>query len=110
MKKYKYITFLILLLLIALLLKIILNQHTCETVYRIPMYGFCYMLLALSRIGHKISLLYICTSIATLIEVVDFATGGNYLHLAVIMGTLVLNTGIYVFIVKKLKQCIIFIV
>ena len=104
MKKYKYITFLILLLLITLLLRITLNQHVYETVYRIPMYGFCYMLLSLSRIGRKICLLYICTSIATLIEVVDFATGGNYLHLAVIIGTLALNRGIYVFIVKKLKQ------
>ena len=94
----------ILLLLIALLLRITLNQHVYETVYRIPMYGFCYMLLTLSRIGRKISLLYICTLIATLIEIVDFATGGNYLHLAVIMGTLVLNTGIYVCIVKKFNQ------
>lgn len=104
MKKYKYITFLILLLLIALLLRITLNQHAYETVYRIPMYGFCYILLALSRIGRKISLLYICTSIVTLIEIIDFSVRGNYLHLAVIMGALVLNTGIYVCIVKKFKQ------
>lgn len=104
MKKYKYITFLILLLLIALLLRITLNQHAYETVYRTPMYGFCYILLALSRIDLKIRLLYICTSIATLIEIIDFSVRGNYLHLAVIMGALVLNTGIYVCIVKKFKQ------
>lgn len=100
----KYITFLILLLLIALLFRVTLNQHAYETVYRIPMYGFCYMLLALNRIGRNINLLYICTFIVAIIEVIDFAARGNYLHLVVIMGTLVLNTGIYVFIVKKLKQ------
>lgn len=93
-----------LLLLMAILLRVTLNQHANEMVYRIPLYGFCYMLLALSHIGRKISLLYICTSLATLIEIVDFATRGNYLHLAVITGALTLNTAIYIFFIKKLNR------